>query len=255
MQTIKICNVIPGMMNAEIIGIIGKIITKEYSGKKGSGKLCSLMLTDETGSVRVVLWNDEISRVEGAKEGDALRVRGFVKQGMFGPEIMLGKEGFAEVTERGPDKIRIADLREGHKPDVRAALVWLFESSPFYDICPKCGVSLKGGEYKCVAHGEVQPGYALRVSGVIDDGTGSMRCVFFKENAERILGADAEKAKDIVLRKGVTELFKNAQLREYIFSGRVRKNAIFDRIEFVVDKINEVDPVKEAKQMLSRFSS
>ena len=247
MRTIKICNVIPGMMNVEIIGTVGRIFVKEYSSERGAGKVCNIMLSDSTGSVRLVLWNDEIQKVRYITEGVALRIRGYVRQGMFGPEIMIGKEGFVEVSEKRPSKTTIAEIRGGQRADIRAALVQLFESSPFYEVCPKCGTTFKGGEYRCVAHGEMEPDYALRVSGVIDDGTGSVRCVFFQKQAEKILGLNAENAKDIVLKKGLAELFRNAQMKEFVFSGHVRRNEMFDRTEFVINRIKDVDPVEEIR--------
>jgi len=125
-------------------------------------------------------------------------------------------------------------------------LLQIFESPPFYEVCSKCNNSLKEDEsnYICNTHGVIEPDYAMRITGIIDDGTGSIRCVMFKENAEKILGHNVSQAKDIVLRKGISELFGKARYGEYVFSGKLKQNKFFDRLEFVINNVREVD-VKE----------
>ena len=62
-QKIDIRNLIPGMQNVEIVSKIGKISEKEFKTEKAEGKLANIMLYDESGSIRLVLWNDEIDNV------------------------------------------------------------------------------------------------------------------------------------------------------------------------------------------------
>ncbi len=252
LQRINIDNLIPGMQNVDIIGVAGRISKREFSTDKAEGKVANIVLNDDTGSIRLVLWNDEIEHVAGLQEGDLLRVVGYVRQGLFGSELRLGRFGKIDKQGRASRRTTIAELKEGQKKEVRAAIVQLFESNPFYEICPTCGLTVKEDKdnYVCITHGQVDPAYALHISGILDDGTENIRCVMFKQQAETILGMNAERAKDIVLRKGMPALFASARLGEYIFEGQIRRNKLFDRLEFIVNKILLVDVTKEIESFL-----
>ncbi|MFH0836899.1 MAG: OB-fold nucleic acid binding domain-containing protein, partial [Candidatus Aenigmatarchaeota archaeon] len=230
-----------------------KISKREFKKDDVEGMVCNILLGDETGNIRVVLWNNEIEKTEGLRQGDSIRVTGFVKQGNFGSEIRVGRFGRLEKFGEGiRRRVYINELKEEGVYEIRAGLVQVFESSPFYEICSKCGLTLKEDEsnYVCKTHGVVEPQYAMRVTGIIDDGSGSIRCVMFKEVAEKIVGVTTSQAKDIILRKGVSELFKNARVGEYVFSGKLKKNTYFDRLEFVINDAKEVD-VKEEINLLT----
>lgn len=253
LKRLNIANLIPGMQNVDVVGAATSISRKDYSTAKGSGTLCSIVLADQSGSIRLTLWNDEIDRAGEIHEGDILKVTGYIRQGMYGPELRLGRFGKLEkLSSRGARRARIGTLQEGQKKEIRATLVQVFESNPFYEICPQCGVSVKeeGDEYRCISHGIVQPNYALRVSGILDDGEACIRFVAFKETAEKLLGMDAGMAKDLVLRKGVPALFAQAKLGEYVFRGAVRRNKLFDRPELIIDSVSPMDVKEEIKLLL-----
>lgn len=252
MKRLNIENLIPGMQNIDVVGIISKISKRDFTTDKGSGKLASVSISDETGSIRLVLWDSEIDRIEDLAEGDVVAVSGYVKEGLYGLEIRLGRYGKIEKShEKMSRRARISDLKEGQRKDIRAAVVQLFESNPFYEVCPQCGLSLKedGENYVCVSHGQIEPAYALHISGILDDGTDNIRGILFKEQAEKILGLNVNEAKDVVLRKGTPALFQRARLGEYVFEGQIRRNKFFDRLEFIVNKIRDVD-IKEEIELL-----
>lgn len=251
-KKLNIENLVPGMQNVDIVGRISKISKRDFTTDKGSGRLASVSISDETGTIRLVMWDNEIEKIKDLREGDVVAVSGYVRQGLFGNELRLGRYGKIEKsTERITRRARICDLVEGQRKEIRAAVVQLFESNPFYEVCPKCGISLKedGEAYVCVTHGQVDPAYALHISGILDDGTDNIRCVMFKEQAEKLLGLSVEEAKDIVLRKGTPVIFQHARLSEYVFEGQVRRNKFFDRLEFIINKIRDVD-IKEEIELL-----
>lgn len=253
LKRVSIGSLIPGMQNVDLAGVVTRISRREYSTEKGSGQLLALNLADETGSIRLTLWNEEIERAKDIVQGDVLKISGYVKPGLYGPELRLGRFGRLERVA-GSRRTSISELQEGQKKELRATLVQLFESNPFYEICPTCGVTLKEdqeGNYTCITHGKVEPAYALHISGVLDDGTGAIRCVAFKETAEALLGVKVAQAKDIVLRKGLPALFDQAKLREYVLAGAVRRNKLFDRPEFIVDVLTEPDVHREIEALLS----
>jgi len=258
LKRLNIESLIPGMQNVDIIGVVSKISKKNFSTEKGSGRIGNVIISDATGSIRLVLWNDEIEVLGDLQEGEIIRFMGYVRQGIFGPELRLGRFGKIERSgERVSRRSRISDLKEGEKKEIRAALVQLFESNPFYEICPQCGISLKeeGDIYKCINHGQQDPAYALHISGILDDGSDNIRCTLFKEQAEKILGVNANAAKDIVLRKGMAALFARAKFGEYVFEGQIRRNKFFDRLEFIANSVKEVDVKDEISALLGQGQS
>jgi ssDNA-binding replication factor A large subunit len=253
LKRVTIGSLIPGMQNVDILGVVARISRRSYSTEKGSGELLALTLADETGSIRLTLWNEELELTREIGQGDVVHVKGYVRSGLYGPELRLGRFGAVERIASSR-RSAIAELQEGQKKELRACLVQLFESNPFYEVCPTCGMTLKEdqeGNYTCISHGKMEPAYALHISGVLDDGTGAIRCVAFKEAAEALLGMPVSQAKDVVLRKGLPALFGQARLRELVLAGAVRRNRLFDRIEFVIDAVSDVDVKQEIEALMS----
>lgn len=264
-ERLLIENIIPGMQNVDIAAKILKIDRKDYESEKGKGKLAALTLADESGTIRLVLWNEEIERLEGIDEGDTVRVRGFVREGLYGNELRIGRYGaiskseeeinIADVPKRY-ERTAIAQLRENQYKEIRAALMQVFEGNAFYEVCPKCGSRVKEEtNFKCDEHGEVEPDHALVVSGIIDDGTANVRAVFFGENAEKIINYKTDEARRAFMRKmDRAAVFERVQLgRELLFEGAVRRNKVFDRIEFVVNNVKSVDVKKEIETLLAKM--
>ncbi len=268
---LKIKNVISGMRNIHIAGRIVRIDpVKEFKTEKGEGKLRSFYIGDETGIIRVVLWNEEVDKIKNFKEGDVVEIKGYVVESLGQPEIRIGDFGemkpsqeelpsVEEIKTKFPlsrptrvyeDK-EIKDLKEGSSARIRASLVQVFYSSPFFFTCPVCGKSLKSGEV-CDEHGQSQTN--LVVSGVLDDGTGNIRAVIFRENAEKLLGIKTEDALKEANVNGYEKVLNRIPLgKDFIFKGYVRKNKIFDRLEFIVNEIEDVDVKKEIEKILSEI--
>ncbi len=131
-----------------------------------------------------------------------------------GIELRLGRSGRlvkAEVKMPEIDEIKddfdvikaknISDLHEEEYVEVKASLVQVFNRSPFFEVCPKCELRLEkdGGRWKCKEHGKVEPKYNMILSGVVDDGTGNVRVVFFRELAEKVFGMDVASLRKVAL--------------------------------------------------------
>lgn len=259
-ERLSIANVMAGMQNIDIIGKITRITKRDFETEKAKGKVANVFLSDETGTVRLVLWNDEIDRLEGLPEGSVVHVKGFVKDGLLGPEIRVGRYGsiaksdedIPAVAGRRYERSSIADMKEGYANEVKAVLVHVFESNPFYEVCPQCNARVREEKnYECDEHGVVEPGHALVVSGIIDDGAENMRFVSFGENAEKIIGmTTGEARKAFMKRMEKAAIFEKVQLgNEFIFDGAVRRNKLYDRLEFIVNSVKSVDVRKEIARL------
>ena len=96
-NTVKIGQITPGNSNVTIIGkIVACSDARKFSREDGStGSVANLTVADETGSVRVVLWESaaDLVQVGDIVFGDAVQVSGFVREGRTGLEISVGRGG------------------------------------------------------------------------------------------------------------------------------------------------------------------
>ncbi|MEM7819533.1 MAG: DUF2240 family protein [Candidatus Aenigmatarchaeota archaeon] len=262
-EQLNIENIIPGMQNIDIVGKITKITPiREYNGKK----FMSIFISDSTGSIRLPLWDNEIEKISGLSEGDVIRVRGLVKEGLFGPELRIGKYGSITksdekienvIVTRRVERSQIDELREGLYKEIRSPIVQIFESNVFYEICPNCGLRLKEDEkgFRCEQHGIVEPDYNVAISGILDDGTGNIRFVIFNENVEKLIGMKKNEMKRLFdQKKKVSVILEKIPLgKDFIFEGRVRRNEFFDRLEFIVNNVKNVDVKKEIEMIIEKL--
>ncbi len=252
-ERLHLANIAAGMQNVDVVGKIIRIFpVREFNTEKGSGKVKNIVIADPTGSVRLSLWNEEIDG-NPFQEGDTVHVRGFVRQDNVGePEIRLGRYGNMQKSmesvdvniERKVERSLIADLKEGQYREIRAALLQVFESNPMYSVCAECGASIKE---KCELHPSAAKDYELVVSGIVDDGTESIRIVLFRDNAEKVLGmAKAEVKSAFEQNMSLQPLFARVEMgKEFVFEGKARTNALFQRLEFIVNTVRGVDVKKE----------
>ncbi len=283
-RKLKVSNLVPNLNSVDIVArVVGVFEPREFNRNGREGKVQNILLGDDTGTVRVSLWNHELALVQklGIKEGAAVEISGgYTKQDNLGnPELRVGR-GMIKVVEPGdlpqPEDISasppqasdggqglqrsarrkgIEDLKEGDYAEVRAAVVQIFPRNPFYEVCPLCGsrVSQQDGKWSCKEHGGVEPSYQIVAAGFIDDGTGNIRAVFFREAAEKVFGRPVDELRKAVDEKKATEAaFESVQGlgREFILHGRVRKNALTDNVEFIVGRIEDIDPKKEAEAVM-----
>jgi ssDNA-binding replication factor A large subunit len=266
-EKLNIGNIAPGMQNVDIIGKITYLSpVREFKTERAEGRVCNITVSDKTGSIRMSLWNDEIEKLQGIEFGDIVNVGGFVKESNGQLEIRLGRRGFimkstevgfdgVAAPERKAERSSIKDLRENSLRSVRAAIMQIFESNIFYEICPECKKRLKeeNDGYACAEHGIIEPDYGMILSGIIDDSTGNIRAVFFTDAAEKLLGMTKKEAKKLFDRKKKLEpiLAQVALGRDFIFEGRVRKNDFFDRLEFIVNNVRTVDIKQEIEMIVT----
>ncbi len=276
-RQLKVKNLISGLRSVEIVGRIVRIFEPREWEKEGkSGVVQNLILGDETGMVRLSLWNEEtdLVKIGEIKDDDTIRITGgYVKTDNRGnPELRIGKGKLEKVEEEVtlPDTKEIkrdfgtahrkslADLKEGDFAEVRACLVQVFRRNPVYEVCPTCGVRATEdkGKWTCKEHGEVNPEYRMVIAGVVDDGFGNIRVVFFGEIAEKLLGKNAAELGKLIQDgnepMAIYEDFP-ALGREFVIKGRVKKNDLTESLEFVANDIEDIDIKKEAGDLIKEL--
>ncbi|MBN1323208.1 MAG: replication protein A [Methanotrichaceae archaeon] len=88
------------------VAFVGRVVTispiHEFKRADGSlGRVANLTMADETGTIRVTLWDESTDLI---KSGDlavdlVLKVRGFTKEGFAGCEVNLGRNGGLEEVD------------------------------------------------------------------------------------------------------------------------------------------------------------
>lgn len=263
-ERLNIASILPGMQNVEIVGKITRILpVREFSSDKAKGKVMNFFVADASGSVRMSLWNDEIDKFS-LQENDVVQIRGFAKANNMGlPELRLGRYGSITLSEeiistvakkeQHAERSEIISIQESRPYEIRAAIMQVFETNIFYEICPQCGARVKADEslnFSCVAHGAVEPDYNILISGVLDDGTENIRAVFFGEAAESFVGLKKKEAKKLHDIKGAQALIAKMPLGvEMLFIGRTKRNNIFNRLEFIVNDVKKIDVLKEIEML------
>ncbi len=243
-QKLKISNLLSGMRRINITGKIlrvNKIV--EYNKNGRSGKIASFLIADETGNIRVVLWDVNHIRlfeVGEIKEGDTVEIaNGDIRNGelhlssfadiKLSQAVITNVQTKQAVQHKSLDKVQMND-----SISTRAFIVQIFGPT-FYLVCPECNkkVSETG---TCEAHGKVIPKKNAILTLIIDDGTNNMRAVLFSEQIKKIVNSDELPSSDSFMEK------RNLLIgSEVILEGNVRKNKLSENLEIFVNSVEEIN--------------
>jgi len=266
---LQIKNILTGMRSVETVGkVTRKFDLNKFQSENRSGKVSSMYIGDETGTIRITMWGEMAENIKKIKENDIVKiVGGYVRENRGRKEvhmndrskIIINPEGetVKEVkdTQSRPQAQRksIKDLTDqDQNTEILGTIVQAFEPR-FYPTCPKCNkkVNPQQEKYVCKEHGEVTPEFAYVMNVVLDDGTETIRTVFFRNQVERLL----EKSKDEILKyKEKPEEFNSVKTEllgnQLKLVGRTQKNEMFDRLEFISQLVfKNPDPEKELKNL------
>jgi len=100
----KIGSIRPEMGNVTFTGRVMSVSpVREFQRSDGSvGRVANLILADETGSVRLALWDEtaELVRSGDLRVDQCLKIRGLAKEGYAGTEVSLGRGGNIEEVDQ-----------------------------------------------------------------------------------------------------------------------------------------------------------
>ncbi|WP_440953071.1 OB-fold nucleic acid binding domain-containing protein [Methanococcoides sp. FTZ1] len=120
-EIIKIKDITPEIGNvnfvAKVVSVFG---VREFNRNDGTiGRVGNLMVADETGSIRLTLWDDRADLLKDKKieVGDCMEISGYAKDGYSGTEINIGRYGVINRTDQEIevrlDSQKISDIRDG----------------------------------------------------------------------------------------------------------------------------------------------
>ncbi len=268
---LKIEKLKPGMR----IGATGKIVktyeVRSFTKGDRTGKVGSFLIGDETGLIRIVLWDEShIAKMESGeiKEDVLIKIEnGNVKDNNGYKEMHLGNysnfnlnpEGVEDIkvvqtgqpsgsVESGDLKIsKLSEANAGDNISIYGTIVQIYDPR-FYDGCPECGKKVVDGQ--CSNHQAVTPKKIPILNFFVDDGHGGMRGVAFREEVARVLGVEESEVEKFSGDEAAFEATKvNVLGSQMVFTGKITSNQMYDRNEFMVRSVHQMD----AKEVLAKF--
>ena len=265
---LQIKNILAGMRSVETLGkVTRKFELREFQTQSGTGKVSNIVIGDETGSIRLVMWGEQATSINKLNEGDIVKiVGGYVRENQGRKEVHLNDrskliinppgETVGNVVESAfaaPLRKSISGLAEGDENiEILGTIVQAFEPK-FYEVCPQCGKRAKPEENRfiCPVHSSVAPDYSYVMNVVLDDGTENIRSVFFRNQIERLLGKTREELLSYRLNPQEFDKIKTELLGNQVkLVGRVNKNQMFGRLEFTAQLVfTNPNPEDEIKRL------
>jgi replication factor A1 len=259
---VNINNLVGGLRNVIVLGRVVDIYpvnTYEKDGKEL--QVGALSLSDGTGFVRVVFWNDNINVFNNIKEGDIIKViNAYVKENKFGKlELHISFRTKVRInpddvdpkslptpsqTQRKSERVDLVELKRDTFVRVMGVIVNVFKSNCFFHVCPECKKSVKADEgiFMCEAHGKVTPDKKMRVSFVLDDGTSNVRVTSFGRDAEEVIGLSTKEAVELAdahedVTYPIEHTLNNVVGNEVLIYGRAQFNDFSNSVEIITNKV------------------
>jgi hypothetical protein len=268
----KVKEMVEGLRVNELVGkVVRKYEVREYKTQTREGRVASFFVADETGSIRIVLWdNQHIDLFQKFSEGDIIKLSGGVVRENQGfkeihlsarSELVVNPEGeevnvtvqLPQMQRRDFGSKKIKDLNAGDFVKVLGTVVQVFEPR-FYDACPECNrkVIPDGDKFRCDQHGHVPVKLVPIVNMLFDDGTDNVRVVLFRDLAAKIFGlVDITSLRDNPVDFETRK--KELLGKNFFISGRVNKNDMFDRVELMAQDLQEADAREIAATLAKDF--
>jgi len=269
-RKVKIAELEP---DEDFLEIVGRVVERGELREFRGSRVMSVTLGDETGCVRASLWDEHAERGSEVKIGQVLRlVNAQATTFRDQIELRLGRFGKLEIdpplTEplpevevlrmafREPKELPIEELQPKMRAKIRATVTQALKRRPLFDTCPECGRSLGTVDHTpyCQECGkEVTPVHRAVLNLVLDDGTATVRGVFFGSVAERVVGLSATEIARLLSTKPLPEFYQELRLegRELLLTGVAREDRMNPgQLEFMVEGVDHPDFVREAEELL-----
>jgi replication factor A1 len=255
---LKINNILAGMRSVETEGkVIAAYPVKEFKTESREGRVGNFILADDTGTIRVTLWNAIADNLNTIKVGDTIRIKSaYVRENQGRKEIHLGDKSALQIN---PPGVVIQDMKETRKKiselgdsdqriELLGTIVQVFNPT-YFEVCPKCRKRVRSetGKFECAEHGKIDPENSYVINVLLDDGSGSIRATCFGQQAESLI-------KDLGKMKDKPELFeasKSDLLGSIVkIMGNARKNNLTGSLDFVCRNVDmNPDPEEELKHI------
>lgn len=170
---------------------------REITTSRGTTTVINGMLEDSTAKVHFTAWID----MPALFSGKALLAKNVYVNSFHGmPSVNIGERSTLEefdgnVPGYTTRRCSLAELAEGdgaYDIEVEGDVVSIRPGSGLIERCPICSRVMQKGQ--CRAHGRSGGIKDLRIKAIMDDGTGSLICVFDRTLTRAVLGIELEMA-------------------------------------------------------------
>jgi len=265
---VRIADIEPNMECLEVVGRVLEVSQpREFQRENGlAGRVASIKIADESGSVRVSFWDELADRVQEIRVGDVVRLTDVysVAGAQNGVELRASEVTVLELNPPGVvveipafqdgRRKKVSELQPGERAEVRGSIVQLLTRRPYFNICPNCQRTITSEDGRvCSVCGEVEPKLRAILSFLLDDGSGVVRVVAFGNLAERLLEADVE----TLTRERQLQERSLAKLlgREVVIRGSVRHDTFSGMLEVRAAEVVPVEAAEEAEAILQRIKA
>lgn len=262
---LKVKEIYSGMRHVSAVGrVVKKYELREFTKNDSTGKVASCIIADETGAIRLVLWNDQAEQIREVRENDIILVKeAYVKEANNGKELHIGEKGELVINPEGEtintvrsnlilERRKIKELLPGEERVEILGIVSRVFNPTFFQVCPTCNKRLAKTEeaVQCKEHGIVTPQLSYVLNAVVEDESGDIRCTFWKNQTLRLLEQVEE---EVILYKDNLSAFeerkKDLEGEQLKLVGRVQKNEMFNRLEFNVQLVEKANPEEELARL------
>ena len=262
---LKIERVAVGMRNVTVCGRVLQVYgIREYAKEGRTGKVGTFLIGDETGVMRIVVWETGLQTLmEDGRVADGVIVRvgnGYIKENNGYKEMHLG--GMSELVVNPPgvevgavtqlrqspsfERCSLADLQDGMSVSISGTIVQVF-TPRFYDGCPQCGRKITNG---CETHGAVVGVPLGLLNFILDDGTGNVRVVVFRDDVKALTGLDDGALKALVDSGEFDQKQGDLLGKQISLNGRARVNQMSGGLEFSGRGVAFVQPQQLVEEAL-----
>lgn len=242
-EKLKVAELVSGMRKVSIVGkIIKEPVISDFTTKNGNnGKVLSTTLADESGNVRLVLWDTNHIKLfeEGKLKHDQIvdisngNVRGTELHLSGLSEIRPSNEKLENIKkENHVFEKTISQLKSGDNVKIRGFVVQIYPPR-FFEVNKETGRKITDEEKQKGVESEKRAILAV----VLDDGSENMKGVLFGDQISQ-LGFTEEDLSDNnkFLKKKETVLGE-----EMFFNCNVRNNQMFNTTEMIVNGIDKIE--------------
>ncbi len=239
MDKLKVKDLLPGMRSVVLnLKVLRKYELREFNRDGRQGKVSSFLAGDETGVVRVTMWNEHADKLSSIDEGVTVQVKDLmVKENQGRLELHMNTQSdliiepkgvTVTVSAAGPERTythkKIGELHsEDVYVDILGTIVQVFDPRSF---------AKKDG------------GSGMVANVVLDDGSGTIRASFWNDDVRTLLGEAVDRPDrlpDVKL-----------ELLGHIVKvqGRCKLNAAYNSLELSVDRFERnPDPQVEMARL------
>ena len=239
----KISEMKEGMNGVDFVAEILEVGAVNSFEKDGRRKqVSSMLVADESGRVRLTLWDGNAELAKRAGSGDVIKVdNSYVKSGLLGKEVNADWRSRVILNPHNVNlpkiggvisRVKISELKEGMLAEVEGSVASAVARS--YETCSKCkGIAYNGVCSKC---GSEELARKIVVNALLKDDSGEVWCVLSGKHGKDFLGVK-EVPREV--RAETVLKLKREQIigKKMAMSGTARKNKETGNLELLVSRI------------------